>query len=266
MESTINQQEPEERLFFDPIKEAREEYYIEYRPNPSDGHATLSLTFLHDNQDPNYVRSLMAKEMRIWLKKYPDLQVVVHAFDSSDSNLNLGDLFENSLSGWIDKETNATRYTWKLYKTPDAVNTKSNAEWIKIFNGITYRTQTQIREQTDKHLKERILGLKIFRYVYFLWLGVIPLLWGLAQFFGPKTVGYIAMVYCLWKFVVNLNKVLFPGNWKDEPAESEKKRLKDHYFYHCELNPEGFAKLRSENFEKEQKQKTQEQYKNMRNA
>lgn len=36
-----------------------------------------------------------------------------------------------------------------------------------------------------------------------------------------------------------------------EEEKGEKQRKMDHYFYHCERNPDGFARLKIENFEKD---------------
>jgi hypothetical protein len=33
----------------------------------------------------------------------------------------------------------------------------------------------------------------------------------------------------------------------------EKERKMAHYFYHCERNPDGFARLRNENFEDDER-------------
>lgn len=40
-----------------------------------------------------------------------------------------------------------------------------------------------------------------------------------------------------------------PSKREEEKAEIERKRA--HYFYHCERNPEGFLKLKVENFSKD---------------
>jgi hypothetical protein len=39
----------------------------------------------------------------------------------------------------------------------------------------------------------------------------------------------------------------------------EKQRKMEHYYYHCERNPLGFARLRAENFERDLSEKTREE-------
>ena len=142
----------------------------------------MDVNFLDEDIDTETAKNTMLKELKIWIKKYPHLNMTVHPFNISGDSINIGNIFDDSLCGWIDNNTGRLKYTWKMHKWPESNNTKSNSEWIEIFKDISYRTQTQIREQADKHTKEKILGMKIFRYVYFLWLGVIPLLWGLSIF------------------------------------------------------------------------------------
>jgi hypothetical protein len=42
-----------------------------------------------------------------------------------------------------------------------------------------------------------------------------------------------------------------------EKQKAEKQRKMEHYFHHCEENPEGFNRLKMENFEREAVQRTQ---------
>ncbi|MFA5910641.1 MAG: hypothetical protein WC815_17820, partial [Vicinamibacterales bacterium] len=36
-------------------------------------------------------------------------------------------------------------------------------------------------------------------------------------------------------------------------SEKDRAGQPDHYYYHCERNPEGFARLRAENFDRDEK-------------
>lgn len=253
----MNQDTHEEHIYFNSIKEKREGYFVSYRPGREV--ASLSLTFVEKIPSQKDIKRLMIYELKIWITKYP-IHTLVHAYNDKESSIYIGDLFETSLSGWIDNESGKFRYTWKMYKGPLNSNRRTNAELVQLFSGIPYRTQSQINEKMDIAIKERILGRNVFRYIYFLWLGVIPLIWGISQFFGPQFLTTIATIYCVWKFIISFIKTFFPDVWKEEPTDSEKIRLKDHYYYHCQLNPEGFDRLKSENFEKEQKQKIQKKY------
>ncbi|MCC5960053.1 MAG: hypothetical protein JJU08_12015 [Rhodobacteraceae bacterium] len=40
---------------------------------------------------------------------------------------------------------------------------------------------------------------------------------------------------------------------------AEKKRKMEHYFYHCERNPAGFWRLKSENFESDKRERVRKE-------
>jgi len=70
----------------------------------------------------------------------------------------------------------------------------------------------------------------------------------------------------LWQAIRTARKLF----WRVEPSKSEKekaeKELKmSHYFYHCERNLEGFARLKIENFEREAKERILKETEDLRN-
>jgi hypothetical protein len=59
----------------------------------------------------------------------------------------------------------------------------------------------------------------------------------------------IALCKIGWRLVETFGS---PEKWVPGYKERQKKELRNrHYTYHCERNPDGFARLRAENFEKE---------------
>jgi len=58
--------------------------------------------------------------------------------------------------------------------------------------------------------------------------------------------------------------------WHLEPSKSEKEKAEKeltmgHYYYHCERNPEGFARLKVENFEREARERIVKEAEALRN-
>jgi hypothetical protein len=66
-------------------------------------------------------------------------------------------------------------------------------------------------------------------------------------------VGFAFLAFAILKVAWHLVEAYgSPADWFPGYAEKQKKELMmRHYFYHCERNPEGFARLREENFSKE---------------
>ncbi len=58
-----------------------------------------------------------------------------------------------------------------------------------------------------------------------------------------------AIIYSLYKIIRRFLK-LKGYKTKHEKDEEQKMNKMRHYFYHCERNPEGFLRLKSENYKK----------------
>ena len=81
---------------------------------------------------------------------------------------------------------------------------------------------------------------------------LVPLAILVLEFTNP-IVGVAAFVLSLLKLGVEFIKFFGnPDKWiPGHKAKAEKERRMAHYFYHCERNPEGFARLRAENFDRD---------------
>ncbi len=61
----------------------------------------------------------------------------------------------------------------------------------------------------------------------------------------------IALIYSIYKAIQKLLELT--GRWPKSKRAKEKEQeelLKNHYYYHCQMNPGGFQRLKNENFEK----------------
>jgi hypothetical protein len=97
----------------------------------------------------------------------------------------------------------------------------------------------------------------LLRLILVAWLALFPAIWAVYEYFGPSWVGFAILMFTLWKaFKTGLIMVGRAKPSKAAQAKMEKERKMQHYFYHCELNPTGFARLKSENFEGDLRQKT----------
>jgi hypothetical protein len=89
----------------------------------------------------------------------------------------------------------------------------------------------------------------------FTFIVVIPLLFQ-AVALGWSLLGNIAGVI---SFLVGMYKAAKKFGWikksQREIDDEERQRKMRHYFYHCERNPQGFARLKCENFDRENAEK-----------
>ncbi len=118
--------------------------------------------------------------------------------------------------------------------------------------GVLYEHRLPCQPEIEKMMRERrrqVRGVKIIIFVGWILVPLMIAVLGLTS----AVVGFIAFLAALAKVGIEGIKLfgnpdkLIPGYKK----KKERELLERHYIYHCDRNPEGFARLRSENFGKE---------------
>lgn len=239
-------------LYFNPIQEDRGWYFVEYRPPQNgDRFATLSLTVL-EGRSAVEVADAMEQELLQWHTRYP-LPLLVSAFDEK------GDLFRLNgvrpselLFGYKVEEKGQPSLVWKKSTEMDDAGGMITDELLrKTYAGVPYRTSQEVRAESQMFARQLRIGWAIV----FVWTVVTPAAWAIFEWAGPAWVGAIILVYSLWRAVVKALKLL--GLVKESAKEaraSEKQRRMEHHHYHCERNPDGFLRLKLENFERDERE------------
>lgn len=242
----------EEKLYFAILKEGRDDYFVEYRP-PIHGSpfATLQLTY-PNRVALSLVAAAMEREGVLWFSRFP-LPVMVSAFDEFGDLLNFdGVRPENHVFVlWID-ENNAIEKRWNLLGNEELPAEALKLDvLLKIYADVPHKTNKQLRSAT----KTREKHLRVGWYIVFFWVAVAPAAFLVLEFFGPEWLATLVFVYGLSQAIVNALKLL--GRWKKSPSdiskEEEERRMRQHH-YHCERNPEGFMRLKLDNFRQEQRE------------
>jgi hypothetical protein len=232
---------------YEPIKLGREKYFVEYHP-PKDNNkiATLSITFL---QVPEKVKiiQIMDMELDYWIKRFP-IPLMISSFDAMDKLINLKDEKPSDhLVGFLAEDGLISR-NWKLLKDNEIPDIASNHEYIdNLFSKIKYITYEQY--DTERQLKRH--KLIIGRWIIFGWVILIPVVIGIFEYF-IDIFSLLALIIIVIKAIMEIVKYF--GLWpksKKEKVKEEENHLKDHYYYHCQLNPDGFKRLMNENLDKE---------------
>ena len=243
MNKNVNQD-----LHFESIKENRGSYFVEYRPPmPNYSSATLRLTFTK-TLAKNKITAFMKSEAETWLKRYP-VPLMIFASDLKDSFIQINDDYF-PLNAWIDPDTNQIIQSWKLEDLTRFCEAHSNQQnWAEIYQDIPYQTQADIKAKSDLNVKKKRMQKRRLEIIIFLWVIFIPTAWAIVQFFAPAWLAIITTIYGLWKIFQTWRRLF--GYRKlslVEKEKGEKESKKEHYYYHCEQNPEGFERLKLENF------------------
>lgn len=196
----------------------------------------------------------MEAEARLWLARY-NVPVMVSAFDDKENLIHLDSVKPSShLIAFRDQKKAAPTFFWREVKDaelPDGALDRS--ELTKIYHDIAFRTWT--REDRNRVEKEHHQMVRTAWVILFVWLVVIPLV---VIILGETSVWVARMVliYSLWQVLVQILKLT--GRWKKPKREEEREREeseKNHHHYHCKKNPQGFLRLKIENFEKETRER-----------
>ena len=127
-------------------------------------------------------------------------------------------------------------------------------ELLRVYGDVPYKTSAQTRQEAAAHARQNRNGLA----VVIAWVAVGPAVWAILEWAGPAWLGVLVLLYSLWQALVKALKLL--GKWKESPRklrEREEELRMQHHHYHCERNPEGFLRLKFENFEREEREQIQ---------
>lgn len=246
-----------ELLYYQEIKEARGDYFVGYHPPVSKTpFATLSLVY-PNGHTLERVQKDFQSEAAHWLARY-DVPIMASAWDEKEDLIYANGSYEEShFWVWYEPGTKIIRSTFKMEELPTFFNdTENRPDWRTIYTDQTPRTDAQVKADAFKSLGQTRKGIIIWKIILTLWLGVIPATWAIIQFLGPEWLAVAVLVFSLaqagraWRKIMGHEKLS-----RAEKEKSEKEQKMAHYFYHCERNPEGFARLMVENFNRDAKER-----------
>lgn len=251
-------------LFFDAVKKDRGWYFVEYHPpRPGYPFAMMSIV-VPEPATPIAIAEAMEVELKVWLQRYP-VPLMVSAFDAKGDMCRLdGTRPSDHLVGYSAVGANTISMFWRLPTDEEIPGEPPDKEFLlHIYAGVPYNTSTQTREKAAAYARQMRIGWAIV----FVWAVVVPAVWAILKRFGPAWIGVIVLFYSLWQAFVKALKLL--GKWKDSPRElkiQEEERRMRHHHYHCERNPEAFLRLKMENFEREERERIQNEAKALKAA
>lgn len=236
------------QLFFQATKEDRGWYFVEYRP-PITGHqlATLQLVVLEKARAPEEIVQSMEAELVIWLERYP-VPVMVSAFNDSGQLIRLkGYRGCDHVIGYINEQTHEVIREWRLLSNEELPKDALDTSYLqRIYSQIPFKTKQQLREEAQQKAKHLRLGW----WIVFVWAVVVPAGVAVLEWWSDW-LGVAVLLYSLYKAVEKALRLM--GKWPKSKAEIQKEaeetRMRHHH-YHCERNPDGFERLKAENFER----------------
>jgi hypothetical protein len=199
-----------------------------------------------ENATEDDIVAAMEKETGNWLGQYP-IPLFVSAFDNKGDLYDLSDIKTcNHLTGFFDQDGKIRLY-WRLLKDEEIPDVALNQGYVdKLYSGVAFKTSAEFDGDRRKKRRQIRLGWLVF----FIWLAVIPAIFAILEY-SSSLLSLFALIYSLYK--ATQKALELTGRWPNSKREKKREReeqLKNHYYFHCQMNPEGFRRLKLENLEK----------------
>ncbi len=234
----------DEALFFDDVKVDKGWYLATYSPpNPGASFATLCVSLVNSASREDVAAAVEA-ELNEWMDRYP-IPLMATAFDQEGEIVKLRGITGEDHAIGLTVDGIRTIH-WRLLKN-DEFPQKSyqNGFLRQVYHDIRSRTRGEIRSQVLEEVRPRRLA-KLFLAI---WVFLIPATIAVFELFSPI---WLAAGICLYSIakagrqaLIMLGKV---EKTESERQEDAREQRHAHFIYHCEQNPTGFSRLRSENF------------------
>lgn len=243
--------EVDHKVIFQSLSENRDAYFVQYTPARVDGGlAVLSLTFV-DRPSISKIVTLMESECRGWLNRFP-VPIHVMAFDDTDSVIRPHE--DKKISYLLGlPAADGIELHWRGLESPQLpIPTTSERQLLQTYTGIPHTTIAERKQRAAKMARSYRLGW----FLVVVWLAGVPL--GIAVLgLANPAIGFLCALYSICTGIVKALELL---GYKEKSARKKEEGAKEakmqHYYHHCELNPEGFNRIKLENFRRTAREET----------
>ena len=190
-----------------------------------------------------------------WMGRYR-VPLMVWAWDDKEDIIHPPNQHGNYLVAWIDPVSREIVQSWNLDNLNNFLKeAPPHPDWRMIYTDIPVRTDAEVKSAAREEVPRSAREIRLLKIILTLWLATIPAGIAVLEFLGPEWLTWIGLAFVLWKALKTAQQIW--GRAKPSAREAEKaerQRKMDHYFYHCERNPAGFLRLKTENFQNESRE------------
>ena len=245
-----------EFIVWDTIKEPKSGYFIEYVPPRSDMWLATLAVVIVGAQTHSAIAAILEAEFQQWAKRYP-VPLMASAFNDTEDLINLSDVRPyNHLCGYYDQAAENLVMEWRSMDNEEFPESLKQENHLKrAYAGLSQRSQQQIKLEMELRAQQMRYAKRMLIFLSFIWLLVVP---AIIEFLGEKYTWFATLLLFIIFGKATLKWLRLAGYMKQsakEKREAEKQLKMNHYFYHCEKNPEGFMKLKAENFDRDTKER-----------
>jgi hypothetical protein len=236
-------------VFRERIEEERGSYRLTYQPaDARSSLATLRLSYREEKPDASSVAKAMELEFERWLKRFP-APTRVSAYDVKERLIQHSvHPAECHLMGYVRRSDDAIVRRWRILEESEMPADQRQPSYLaRAYAGLPCRVREEDREKASRDM---VTNLKRIGVAVALML-VIPLL-----VYGVRMgVPGLALGLTLLSLVLGGYRTAVFLGWRNpsvrEANRQEREEQMEHCYYHCEKNPEAFARMKAENLERE---------------
>lgn len=240
-------------LKFETVKKAHGWYFVEYLP-PAPGvpFSNIQLSVI-EPQSTSDIAKALETEAKYWLSRYP-IPLMATAFSASEDVIRLKDVRDDDLLfAWVDSSDVDPVIHWGGVSDDDLPKFALDPLSLKqVFSDIPFKTGDQIRHEVEK----KYAGHKVGLLMLFVWAVIVPLGVAILEWWSDL-LGLVVLGLATIKAVIECLRYFgrLPKSKRQEAKEEEERQMRHHH-WHCSRNPEGFTRLKIENYERMAIEKT----------
>ncbi|EOD9423252.1 hypothetical protein ACJ5M9_004979, partial [Vibrio campbellii] len=245
---------------FENVREKRKGYYVSYTPKfvsdkIDDSTAVLSVRLLGDFSLEE-CKEISEKEFKYWIQRFDVPLQVIPAYEN-DSSKRISSITGNGYICGVSPEI----FRWGGFLEGELAESMPDNDTLKL---IYKDLPSKNSEDAERDLKQRIQGISAIKWITLFTAVLIPALIAFLGWSHPLFSAFaliVAWYKCADKWLSLTGRKI---KTESELAKEKDNRLKEHHHYHCKLNPDGFAKLKLENFKASREQKLKDKLKGMK--
>lgn len=229
-----------------PIQIKKEKYIAEYRfADALVPFSNVHLKYDFIEKENNIICDLIF-ELKYWINKY-EVPIIAMAFSQDGNLITLSSKRESYITGYKNNK-GVLVFDFGSIKFPEEQTTEIYFE--NKYKNIPYETSQDIEKRVIQERKKIEYAIKFYHLIWVIVVILIPLSWAIAGLFYD-IVSFLSTLsiftYSLYRLLKHF-EIIKKARWEIEKEEIENR--KNHYYHHCEKNPNGFIRLRNENWVK----------------
>lgn len=237
----------ENEIIWEPIKRNGDGYFAEYTPPRSSLWLASLCVVVLEPKDKGELAKILENEFKKWVELYPAPLFASLCDDAGDKIYLDGIRPMDVITGYYNPQQKNLVWIWGLQKNDEIPEHLRQENHIRrVYEGLPHKTGKQVNQDVQEHIKKMRSAKRVLLTLSFFQLFIIPLV--------SKLFGLVAEIFSMGKNAIEFLKLsgkISRTKREEEKAEIEARHR--HYIHHCERNPEGFARLRNENFEADAK-------------